>query len=143
MGFFNFLTPETKKFNVPENMDITVAVRRILQILNDTFPSETAGSTTSVGNSFKTVANLTIDDTTKAKQFQGVPSPRGVLVMARSTNQGAIYVGDADVTNALGTKCGIQLTPAGMTSVVLPVDNSNRVYVAADTANDKAYCVVL
>lgn len=145
MSFFTFLNPDPN-FKVPD-MDTNIAVRRILQLLNDNTPpsggASGSGSTTSVGATFKTLSDVIVDTVGSAKQCAGQVSPRGVMVCADLNNTGTIYVGDSTVTNGSGSKRGFALTQAGQLSVVLPVNNTNQIYVNADNNGDRATITVL
>ena len=58
-----------------------------------------------------------------------------VTLQAPDTNTGAVYVGGATVTNAIGAAEGIKLS-AGNSLNNIAVDNLNMLYVAADTTLD-------
>lgn len=149
MSTFTFGNPDPA-FHTP-NMDTNVAVRRILQILNESGALASAsgsgssggGSTITTGNTFKTLADVIVTNAGVAQQCVGSPSPRGVLVEADVANTGPIYVGDATVTNASGSKRGLQLVAAGMSSVVIPVSTSDQIFVNADTSGDRATVTIL
>ena len=78
-----------------------------------------------------------------AVQGPNIPATRGVLVVGRAGNTGNVFVGGSDVTNKSGTKKSIILTPLGMPSQFIPVDNANKVWVNADNANDSVGIVAL
>lgn len=144
MGFFDFscCQPKTQKLTVPIS-DIALTAARILQILNESTPAGQTGSTTSVGNTFQTLTNITVVTAGTRVQLPDVDSPRGILVVAAESNTGSVYVGDSTVTKATGTKCGLQLVPTGMNSVQLTVSNASQVWVDADVSGSKLYVTVL
>jgi hypothetical protein len=131
------------------DMDTNEALRRILAILNDSSApaptsgsGSTGGSTTSVGSTFNSITNQTIDVTGTRKQLPSVPTPRGVLLVAKVGNNDPICVGGVGVTISTGTQCGITLTAAGMPSVVIPVSNLSQIYING-TAGDGVGIAIL
>lgn len=148
MGFFTFGNPERgNQFRVP-SMDTDTALRYILQILNESSilgggGSAGTGGSGSTGASFTTGSDVIVTAAGVAKQAVGVPSPRGVLVVAKVTNTGSVYIGGSNVTNASGSRRGIELVQAGMPSVILPVSSTDLIYVNADNANDGVGLVIL
>ncbi len=131
-------------------MDFEEAIRRILAIMNsNAAPGGNpvtpggGGSTTSVGSTFNSQTNVTIDAPSARKVFPTVATPRGILVVARVGNTNPVCIGGPGVTDSTGSECGITLTAAGMTSVVIPVSNANLVYVNGLTTGDGVGFVVL
>jgi len=60
-----------------------------------------------------------------------------VVLKADDDNTGNIYVGNSDVT----TSSGLRLSPGQ--SLSIDIDNLNKVYVIADTADQKLYVLWL
>ena len=66
----------------------------------------------------------------------------GVLVKAANDNSGIVYVGNSDVTNdTTDATDGFELG-AGE-SIVVPVDNANKVYVIGSAAGQKVFWVTV
>ena len=59
------------------------------------------------------------------------------LIMSKVGNAGAVYVGDGTVTNAAGANPGVKLATGVLLNFPIQVNNSNWIYIAGDTLNDK------
>ena len=59
------------------------------------------------------------------------------LLMSKVGNVGAVYVGDGTVTNAAGANPGVKLATGVLLNFPIQVNNSNWIYIAGDTLNDK------
>ena len=81
------------------------------------------------------VTTITAVTSTSRTQLPSLASA-ACSVVAVAANTGAVYVGGYTVTNASGANPGIKLN-AGDALNNLSIQNSNWIYVAADTANDK------
>lgn len=103
----------------------------------------TGGSTNVTGSSFTSINDANVAVAGTRVQFSAQPTPRGVLIVAKLTNTNPVYIGGSGVTNASGGQKGITLTQAGMPSIVLPVQNTNQIYINADTAGDGVGVVIL
>jgi len=66
----------------------------------------------------------------------------GVLVKASNSNTGTVYVGNSDVTAAAADATSGYELGAGE-SVVVPVDNANKVYVIGSAASQTVFFIVI
>lgn len=86
--------------------------------------------------------NADIDDTAEQICEDSRIVKIGVLVVAHKDNAGIVYVGKEGVkTDATPAFAGIPL--AAGDSVVIEVDNLNKVYVIASQADQKAFFLAI
>lgn len=78
-----------------------------------------------------------------AMQCPSLAASKGVMVVADLQNSGYVYVGGSNVTNSSGSKRGIILSPGGMPSQLLPVNNANLLWVNADIAGDRVGLIAI
>lgn len=72
-----------------------------------------------------------------------VSTVNGVLLVARPSNVGAVYIGDNTTTNGSGAKRGLILSQLGMPSSILPISNLNQLWINADNNGDGVGVLVL
>lgn len=65
-----------------------------------------------------------------------------VTLTAKSDNSGTIYWGDANVTNASGILQGHAADAGEGFSSLKVANNSNEIWIAADSANDKVIVTI-
>lgn len=121
-------------------------VRKILGWMEDIATSiAPGGGSGGAGSSvvFSTAPDVTVAVAGIRVQASSNAVRRGVLITAKSTNTGSVYVGDANVSNNAGGRRGMELVPAGMTPVLLAVTNTNEIYINADNAGDKVGILIL
>lgn len=92
--------------------------------------------------SFATVADIVNVAAGTRVQGSAVATPRGVVISARQSNQGQIYIGDVTVTNSSGLKQGLILSPSQQSPVLL-VANLNQIYIDVDITADSAGVQIL
>jgi hypothetical protein len=68
-----------------------------------------------------------------------VPATKGVLVKASAANTGTVYVGDSSgvTADAADGTDGFPLAPGE--SLLIPIDNANKVYLIATAASHKVW----
>lgn len=119
--------------------------RKILQNQTDIAAAITAGGSSggASSGSLTTGADITVAVAGTAVQGASAAATKGVLVVARGDNAGTVYVGGSNVSNASGSRKGIQLSQLGMPSQFIEVDNANKIWVNADNAGDSVGIIVL
>ena len=72
-------------------------------------------STTNISGSstFQAAPDITVIAPGTAQNGVDVATPKGVLVVSSMNNNGSVYVGGSDVSNASGGKRGAELSPLG------------------------------
>jgi hypothetical protein len=124
---------------IAPEMDVNVAVRRILAILNSIGSIASGGSAViNVSNgalspSFDSIDNIKVPTAGTRVRLPDVPC-RGCQLIAPKQNSGSIYAGGPSVK--AGTHTAYELSPLGMTNVTIPVTNLNQIYIDADTSGD-------
>jgi hypothetical protein len=115
-----------------------VLTRKILQNQTD-LKSSIDAITIAIGGSGSTQI-ITLNDVVVAIAGTAVQvqsqACKGVAIVARIGNTGYVYVGGSTTTNGSGTRRGIILVAGGMPPQIIPVSNSNEIWINADTAND-------
>ena len=149
MGFFVFMADERLKRDVNRKTVIAGvtddALLEIVMLRIDptTLRLKVAGVITSMTvASFDHGRNSDIDTTPEQITTLSVTATMGVLIKAANGNSGTIYVGNSDVTaNTADATDGFELG-AGE-SLLVKVDNVNKVYVIASVVNQSAYWFVV
>ncbi len=99
---------------------------------------DTAISIDEVEATFDHGSNQDVDTVAEQITTTSIVTTRGVVVKAANANTGTIYVGLSDVTaGTTGATDGFELG-AGE-SVLVKVDNANKIYVIASAVNQIAY----
>lgn len=88
--------------------------------------------------SFDHGSNRDIDTTAEQITTTSYPAKQGVLVKADAANGGIVYVGNSDVT--AGTTAATDGMPLSAgESVLVKVDNANKIYVIGSAVDQVAY----
>lgn len=108
--------------------------------------SSITGSSISISSevvtAFTSGRNSDIDTSAEQLTTTSITASFGILVKAANANSGIIYVGPAGVTaNSSDSTDGIEL--AAGESVLVKVDNANKVYCIASVNNQSAYYLVV
>jgi len=93
-------------------------------------------------SSFDHGRNSDVDTSAEQITTTSITANYGVLVKAANGNTGKIYVGNSDVTaDSADATDGFEL--GGGESLLVKVDNANKVYVIASTTNQAVYWFVV
>jgi len=93
------------------------------------FPSEVVASVSFANDSVVTESGVAV-------RLPSLLAVKGIMLVASLTNQGNVYIGGSGVTAKDGIKRGITLVAGGMPSQLLPVKNSNLLWINADNSGD-------
>ena len=87
-------------------------------------------------------SNSDVDTSAEQLTTTSIQTTKGVLVKAANGNTGIIYVGNSDVTAATVDATDGMEVGAGE-SVMVPVDNANKVYVIASVNNQRVFWMTI
>lgn len=98
---------------------------------------EIYNSVKSLSSGVKNPTNIVISSSGTGVQGPDFALDRGVRATAHPDNQGFIYLGGSGVTASGGAYYGTILVPGGMTPDLIPVKNTNQIYINGDYAGDQ------